>query len=158
MRKLGTKEKILLLVKVSPQNCIYWTDSNRQVSTSGIRSKASFFQCSPEACSGRDLNSLVLVVTSGVLWTQSEAVNKWSVLFSTPAKRLLRYKSGPLNIHATFPPLRLLPFILAHCHVLCTHTHKYICRKEGDFRICLVIPDTPVSAILVLQSCKKHVN
>jgi len=31
-------------------------------------------------------------------------------------------------------------------------------REGGDCRIGLVIPDTPVSAILVLQSCKKHVN
>jgi len=31
-------------------------------------------------------------------------------------------------------------------------------RKRGDCRIGLVIPDTPVLAILVLQSCKKHVN
>jgi len=31
-------------------------------------------------------------------------------------------------------------------------------REEGDCRIGLVIPDTPVSAILELQSCKKHVN
>ena len=34
----------------------------------------------------------------------------------------------------------------------------YIYRKGGDCRIGLVIPDTPVSVIVVLQSCKKHVN
>ena len=31
-------------------------------------------------------------------------------------------------------------------------------RKGGDCRIGLVIPDTPVSATLVLQSCEKQVN
>ena len=36
------------------------------------------------------------------------------------------------------------------------HFGKY--RKGGGCRIGLVIPDTPVSVILVLQSCKKHVN
>jgi hypothetical protein len=31
-------------------------------------------------------------------------------------------------------------------------------RKGGDCRIGLVIPDTPVSATLVLQPCNKQVN
>jgi len=34
----------------------------------------------------------------------------------------------------------------------------YIYRKGVDCRIGLVIPDTPASATLVLQSCEKQVN
>ena len=147
MGNLGTKDKVLLLLKVSSRNCIYWINSNRQVWSSGIRSKASFPQWSPEACKRRDLNILVLMVLNGVLWTQYDAVNKWSVLFSTPVKLSLRYKSGPLNIRVTFPPLWLIPFALAHCHVLCTFVlslqttphiapfHVYCCFSllQGDY-------------------------
>jgi hypothetical protein len=38
------------------------------------------------------------------------------------------------------------------------YMYIYIYRKGENCRIVLVIPDTPVSAILVLQSYKKRVN
>jgi len=60
--------------------------------------------------------------------------------------------------------IMIFPYI--YIYSLHTHTHIYIfiyiyihiCRKGGVCRIGLVIPVTPVSAIMVMQSCKKHVN
>ena len=144
MRKLRTKEKFLFLVKVSCRNCIYWIDSNRQVWSSGIRSKASLLQWSPEACNRRDLNILVLVVFSGVLWSLMQQTSRLYFFIIKPTRctqiysgmKICMARAVPLPIiRSLFTVNSALVYIIQVCRQLSNRTRMAL--LEGCLQTCM---------------------